>query len=139
MKKQIGDQVTLNGKSYTISGFHKRSYLLKDAAGKEYKCGPDKLDRIEAGLPRQARAPRAGNSALADAYFQKAIQWAALTKSHLEMPNKSNAQIWLDRIECELSPENLHCDGEISHSAAMKKARVLNAALAYVENILKGG
>jgi len=146
MKKQIGDQVTLNGKAYTISGFHKRSYLLKDAAGKEYKCGPDKLDRIEAGLPRQARAPRAPSSALALGYFERAISFAKLFQNHgkqvaafdLQMPNKENAQTWIDRIEGELSPENLHCDGEISHAAAMKKARVLNAALAYVENILKG-
>ena len=28
-----------------------------------------------------------------------------------------------------LSPENLHCDGEISHSAAMAKARHLNGRL----------
>lgn len=29
-------------------------------------------------------------------------------------------------IECELSPENLHCDGEISHKMAKKKATYLN-------------
>ena len=33
-----------------------------------------------------------------------------------------------DMIDCDLSPENLHCDGEISRSAAAKKARKLNAA-----------
>lgn len=33
-----------------------------------------------------------------------------------------------DMIDCDLSPENLHCDGEISRSAAAKKARHLNAA-----------
>jgi len=31
------------------------------------------------------------------------------------------------RIDCELSPENLHCDGEISHTQAMKKLRFLMA------------
>lgn len=34
-----------------------------------------------------------------------------------------------DMLECDLSPENLHCDGEISRSAAAKKARAFNAAL----------
>ncbi|ELP6119473.1 hypothetical protein QTV43_000618 [Vibrio vulnificus] len=36
-------------------------------------------------------------------------------------------------IECKLSPENLHCDGEISASAASKKA----AALRKAQNELK--
>ena len=29
-------------------------------------------------------------------------------------------------VECELSPENLYCDGEISHTAAMRKQKKLN-------------
>ena len=33
----------------------------------------------------------------------------------------------LRRVENSLSPENLHCDGEISHSAARQKAMRLNA------------
>lgn len=32
-------------------------------------------------------------------------------------------------IEADLSPENLHCDGEISHSEAMKKKEILDKAL----------
>ena len=28
-------------------------------------------------------------------------------------------------IDCELSPENLHCDGEISHAEAMRKYKRL--------------
>lgn len=135
MKKQIGDQVTLNGKSYTVSGFHKRSYLLKDAAGKEYKCGPDKLDRIENRvIPGQwAAAKKALSPSLAMEYFERVSRF-----SRLELPTKANAETWIATIEGELSPENLHCDGEISHAAAMKKQRQLLAALAYVENILKG-
>lgn len=27
----------------------------------------------------------------------------------------------LRQVECDLSPENLYCDGEISHGQAMKK------------------
>jgi len=33
----------------------------------------------------------------------------------------------IDRIDCKLSPENLHCDGEISHAQAMKKYKILMA------------
>jgi hypothetical protein len=32
----------------------------------------------------------------------------------------------LQRVECNLSPENLHCDGEISLTEARRKERVLN-------------
>jgi hypothetical protein len=31
-------------------------------------------------------------------------------------------------MDCQMSPENLHCDGEISHSAAMRKAREIRKA-----------
>jgi hypothetical protein len=33
----------------------------------------------------------------------------------------------LQRVECDLSPENLHCDGEISVTAARAKERILLA------------
>ncbi len=32
----------------------------------------------------------------------------------------------LREIEIELSPENLYCDGEISHAAALRKQKRLN-------------
>lgn len=46
-------------------------------------------------------------------------------------PNKLSAQdiaLLKIRIESDLSPENLHCDGEISHADAMKKKNFLKAA-----------
>jgi hypothetical protein len=33
-------------------------------------------------------------------------------------------------LDCQMSPENLHCDGEISRSAAMAKARKIRKAFA---------
>ena len=43
---------------------------------------------------------------------------------------------WLTMICGDLSPENLHCDGEISRSAAMAKARALRAEWREVEKII---
>jgi len=37
--------------------------------------------------------------------------------------SQSHANNLMDRIAGELSPENLHCDGEISHAQAAAKAR----------------
>ncbi|MGR5555693.1 hypothetical protein ACQKQC_05265 [Vibrio fortis] len=38
-------------------------------------------------------------------------------------------------IECKLSPENLHCDGEISPSSARKKGTALRAAQKELESL----
>lgn len=45
------------------------------------------------------------------------------------MPKRTEAEIIRDlqSIECQLSPENLHCDGEISPSDARAKERKLLA------------
>jgi len=45
------------------------------------------------------------------------------------MSKRTDAEIIRDlqAIECALSPENLHCDGEISRSAARTKERKLLA------------
>ena len=39
-----------------------------------------------------------------------------------------NAQTIFNKLECDLSPENLHCDGEISRTQARAKERKLMAA-----------
>lgn len=137
MSKNIGDQVTLNGKAYTIAGFYKRSYLLTDARGKQYKCGPEKLDRMEAGRPPKRRDQYSYRGtppvtvAAAKQYFEREIEYAGIFKIDLRMPDAHNVQGWLDRIDNAMSPENLHCDGEISRSRAMAKLRVLEIAQAY--------
>lgn len=41
----------------------------------------------------------------------------------------------LERLEGELSPENLTCDGELSASEVRAKAKVLNGAKAYLESL----
>jgi len=79
------------------------------------------------------------------AYFEREVEWDKLFASHtkggklrdtLQLPTKENAERWASKIYCALSPENLHCDGEISRSAAAKKARELNSALSYLENLV---
>lgn len=45
------------------------------------------------------------------------------------MAKRTDAEIIRDlqRIECALSPENLHCDGEITRAQARTKERALMA------------
>lgn len=54
----------------------------------------------------------------------------------LTMPTKANAQTWIDRIENELSPENLTCDGELPRAQVRRKAQELNTALAHCRLLL---
>jgi len=53
----------------------------------------------------------------------------AYAKAPEPKPRRPEAEIIRDlqRIECSLSPENLHCDGEISVSAARRKGAMLRA------------
>lgn len=133
--KNIGDKVTLNGKMYTISGHYKRSYLLTDERGKQYKCGPEKLDRIEAGKPPVRREAYNWSPQGDLSYFVREIEMNKIFGRNVEMPNKANAKYWMEKIENELSPENLHCDGEISRAQAMVKYHRLNRAMAYVKQV----
>jgi hypothetical protein len=40
-----------------------------------------------------------------------------------------NAQTIFQKIDCGLSPENLHCDGEITRAAAQRKYRAYMGAV----------
>lgn len=41
----------------------------------------------------------------------------------------------LERIECDLSPENLSCDGELPPHQVQNKARFLNEAKSILNNL----
>ena len=45
----------------------------------------------------------------------------------VDLNNAKDRQEIAEMIDCQLSPENLHCDGEISNTEAMRKLRKLNA------------
>ncbi len=58
------------------------------------------------------------------------LKWMKIFDKSAKLPEtKEEVEKWWDRIDCDLSPENLCCDGEISASAARAKARQLNAEL----------
>jgi hypothetical protein len=73
-------------------------------------------------------------------YFEKTLEHLRLfgnkTGFGLTMPRPANARQWIERIENELSPENLTCDGELSSTQVSKKAAELNRALAHCHSLL---
>jgi hypothetical protein len=69
-------------------------------------------------------------------YLFRANSWARLTKGKLlTLDNAEDRQTIANKIECDLSPENLCCDGEASvqHVHAMRK--LLNAARKELEKL----
>jgi len=48
--------------------------------------------------------------------------------------SKEDADYLFDHIDCGLSPEHLHCDGEITHAQAMKKYRDYMGAIDYLKS-----
>jgi len=65
-------------------------------------------------------------------YFERMI-WAdnMFPKAGLPasaMPHAGNARAWMERIENEMSPENLSCDGELRGAALKRKSVELQAA-----------
>lgn len=70
-------------------------------------------------------------------YFERAVRASEIFgHKGLAMPTKDNAAQWIERIENELSPENLTCDGELPRNQVAVRSRTLHAALAYCQSIL---
>jgi hypothetical protein len=71
-------------------------------------------------------------------YFDRQIQVNQMFGAAMQLgrPTKHNAKQWIERIECDLSPENLSCDGELRGLALLRKRRELDAALQHCQNLL---
>ncbi len=59
-------------------------------------------------------------------YVEQKNSWNKIFgQAPLSLLNKIDRQVIADSIDAALSPENLHCDGEISHAQAMQKYKYL--------------
>ena len=64
-------------------------------------------------------------------YVNDMNQWNAIFgMTPLDINNDLDRVQIAQKIDSELSPENLHCDGEISQAEAMRKLRKLNKVAA---------
>lgn len=71
------------------------------------------------------------------AYIAKAIEYAKIFGKDLKAPEtESEIKMWFSRLACDLSPENLTCDGELSRSAVAAKRKQIETAWAYLERKL---
>lgn len=67
-------------------------------------------------------------------YFEQEIATAQLWgKEAISEPNASNVKEWRERIEYDMSPENLTCDGELPSHMVSARLFVLREALEYLK------
>ena len=135
---KIGENVLLNGKTYTICGTVKRSFML-ERDGKKYKATAKMMEKIQVqnsnGIgtgQRKKRTPKSDTF-----YMEKQLAWKKIFNPDATMPETEDELMKeLDRLCGELSPENLSCDGEISRTAMMIKAREIRAEWKEIEKKL---
>jgi len=135
MNFEIGQEVSLNGKTYKIAGTIKRSWLL-ERDGKKYKATSNMMKKIQEqnklGIGNRKRQKRS-----ATFHMERRLAYNKIFNPDAKMPETEEELLdALDVLCNKLSPENLFCDGEISRSAAMKKASALRAEWKEVEKKL---
>ena len=139
MNYEIGMTVKLNGENYEIVGTVKRSWIL-EKGGKQYKATSAMMGKIvnqnERGVGTKKRERR-DTGLIGRNRINERLRYRLIFDKTAKMPaNESECLDWLEMICNDLSPENLHCDGEISRTAAMKKARALRAEWKEVEKVI---
>lgn len=76
------------------------------------------------------------NIATLEAYVESKNRWNKIFgKRALSLLNAKDRQEIADSIDCELSPENLTCDGELSRSQVQAKYRQLTRCAAELLSI----
>ena len=61
-------------------------------------------------------------------FVERENKWASIFGNTVEINTAKGRKDVASRIDCALSPENLHCDGEISAAEANRKFRFLRKA-----------
>jgi hypothetical protein len=61
-------------------------------------------------------------------FVSRENKWAQIFGNTVEIKTAKGRKDVANRIDCALSPENLHCDGEISAAEANRKFRFLTKA-----------
>ena len=114
MSFQIGETVVLNSKEYKIVGTRNRSFLL-EREGKQYKATADKMAKIQAHNA-QPKLP-------VESELERRVSFARNFDASAKAP-ETEAEImeYFEILRCDLSPENLTCDGELS--SARVRARL---------------
>ena len=71
-----------------------------------------------------------------EAYVERKNRWGSIFGDKpLSLLNAQDRQRIAESLDCDLSPENLTCDGELSRSQVQAKYRELTRAVAELRSI----
>jgi hypothetical protein len=71
-----------------------------------------------------------------NAFVEKANKWNAIFKgTQYSLSTHADRQRLADKIDADLSPENLTCDGELSRSAVQAKYRELTTVASQLKKL----
>ena len=119
-----GSNITLNGKTYKILGKEGKSFIL-ESDGKKYKATEAKIAKIQA---QNARPPVLNSSFLGR-------RMAFRQKGQIPKTVDEIMQVFVS-LTCELSPENLACDGEASGAQIKSKLGEIHGTWKELETLL---
>ena len=70
------------------------------------------------------------------AYVDQKNKWAALFKgAQMELNTAKGRQRVADSLDCDLSPENLTCDGELPRSQVQARYKALTTAASQLKQL----
>ena len=131
MKIEIGNKVTLRGKTYKVVGTVKRSWLL-ERNGKNYKATSSMIEKIiGVGISNEPiKKPR-------KSWMEKRLERTRIWRKDAKLP-ETEKELWtaLCNLSSELSPENLSCDGELSRTRINEKLRAIRGEWKEIEKKL---
>jgi hypothetical protein len=131
---EIGENVLLNGKTYKIIGTVKRSFLL-EKDGKRYKATAKMMGKIQKQNEMGIGVGRKKRQAKSDTYYmEQRLAFNRIFNKDAKMPETHDELMnALSTLCCELSPENLCCDGELSRSQVNAKLRKIRGEWKEIE------
>lgn len=76
------------------------------------------------------------NISTLEAYVERKNKWAKLFNGRqLSLLNAKDRQAIAESLDCDLSPENLTCDGELPRGEVQRRYRELTRAVAELRSI----
>lgn len=129
-----GSKFKHNDLIYTVVGKDKKSYLLDCSNGRKYKATESKIKENMMQIEEGTGTFEVSSTP----YIQARLNQSKLFGSILKVPtNKAECEVWFNMLEGELSPENLHCDGEISSAQVARKLKEIKGLWKELEKIAK--
>ena len=130
MKIEIGQNVTLQGKTYKVVGSVKRSWLL-EKGGVNYKVTSSMIEKIlGVGVTNKPKAKR-------KTWMEKRLEQSRIWNKDAKMPEAEDELMRaLCHLSGSLSPENLTCDGELNRTQIAAKLRAIKGEWKEIEKKL---